>query len=685
MKVQENGGKMKVKKSKKGSIRTKILLYPLLAVFIGIVIIGFVSTYFTRQALLNEMETQGLLTSERMVNRISDNKLALDTVNDMLEDKIRSVANTIINNEAQLSDAYLKEVMNNIGVNEVYWYSPQGIIIYSTVPSYIGWEIPEGHSLEAMIQGADELMEPVRKDTESDNYLKYGSVKNRKGNFVQVGISADVVNDLTEKFSYQSLVEELAKDEAVIYSTILNNQAVIIASNDLEDIGLEENDEGSISGAVDGQAYTSVYYADWIDEDVYDVVYPMIIDGQHIGAINVGYSMASVQDAIRKNIMIVAGIGLLVFLILGTVLYLFSHQIIVVIKKLKEKLNAMSEGDFSVEIEDQLIQKNDELGQISHAILLMKNAISDMVNKIMDKSNQVAASSQELTATSDQAANASEEVSKAIEEIAKGASDQAKDTDHTAHNIESLGKLLEDNNHQMEELNLASEKIDTEKDQGFEILKELVEKTHGVHDSANHVYEIILENDASADKIESASAMIQSIADQTNLLALNAAIEAARAGEAGRGFAVVADEIRKLAEDSTRFTQDIKLVIDELKSKSKLAVSTMKDVKIFVNDQNESVKLTESKFDGISEASELVKAATEKLNDSAKLMNENKNSIVELVQNLAAISEENAAGTEEVSASMEEQASTIAQIASSGEDLSTIAEELRVLIDRFKI
>ena len=43
-----------------------------------------------------------------------------------------------------------------------------------------------------------------------------------------------------------------------------------------------------------------------------------------------------------------------------------------------------------------------------------------------------------------------------------------------------------------------------------------------------------MSNNESAEKIDTASTMIQSIADQTNLLALNAAIEAARAGEIGR-------------------------------------------------------------------------------------------------------------------------------------------------------
>ena len=194
-----------------------------------------------------------------------------------------------------------------------------------------------------------------------------------------------------------------------------------------------------------------------------------------------------------------------------------------------------------------------------------------------------------------------------------------------------------------------------------------------------------MSNNESAEKIDTASTMIQSIADQTNLLALNAAIEAARAGEAGRGFSVVAEEIRKLAEQSNNFTSDIKEVINELKAKSQSAVDTMKVVQTTIMDQTSSVKDTEGKFEAIARAIDSVNDIIEKLNESSKLMIQNKDIIISLSENLSDISEENAAGTQQASASMQEQAATIEEIANSGESLAEIAEELQALVAQFKI
>ncbi|EET87494.1 methyl-accepting chemotaxis sensory transducer [Clostridium carboxidivorans P7] len=386
------------------------------------------------------------------------------------------------------------------------------------------------------------------------------------------------------------------------------------------------------------------------------------------------------------NIMIFSAGAML---ILATILFNFlSSSITKPILAVTKRVQDFANLDFSVdEKADTLkyLNRKDEAGDMIRAFVSMRENVSEFIVKTAHSTEKVAASSEELTATSEQAATASNEVSKAIEEIAKGATDQAKDTQMAAHNVEDLGNLLEQDLNYIEELNVAAVEIERQKSEGFLILKELVEKTKKNNDSANNVYHIIMSNNESAEKIENASTMIQSIADQTNLLALNAAIEAARAGDAGKGFAVVADEIRKLAEQSNNFTNDIKTVITGLKIKSQNAVDLMQQTKQIIEEQASSVGETEGKFEGIAEAIDSIKSVVNKLNNSANLMTENKNKIIELTQNLSAISEENAAGTEQASSSMQEQVNTIEQIAIAGESLATISEELRVLVDKFKV
>ena len=389
-----------------------------------------------------------------------------------------------------------------------------------------------------------------------------------------------------------------------------------------------------------------------------------------------------------KKLQTAIFIGAIIFIVLGIAVAMFlGGSISRPIVEYSNIIERLANYDLRFDENSKALnylKRKDEVGRIGNSLATMQKNLTVLIKQVSDLSQQVASSSEELTATSQQSSTAADEVARAIEDIAKGATDQARDTENGAINIEELGKQIERNKQYVNNLINAADKINILKNEGLSIIKDLVEKTKASNEAAAEVQGIIINTNVSAGKIENASEMIKSIAGQTNLLALNAAIEAARAGEAGRGFAVVAQEIRKLAEESNRFTEEIGLIINELAEKTGSAVNTMQEVGVIVQSQNESVGMTNTKFEGIANTIEDMRKIIININESELLMEAKKDEVIEVIQNLSAISEENAAGTEEASASVEEQTASMMEIANASEALAQLANEMQESIIRFK-
>ena len=390
------------------------------------------------------------------------------------------------------------------------------------------------------------------------------------------------------------------------------------------------------------------------------------------------------MNTLRNFLFMATGIVLVLGIMAGAGVGMFISRPITTLLSSVEKMSIYDLTSDSNKKELKIMKRSDEIGIIARALATMRTNLTLLVKVVAANSEHIAASSEELTSTTQQSATSANEVSRTIEEIARGATDQAKETEIGANNIHILGELITRDQQYLTELNESINVVNNLKDSGLDAIKDLSQRNLDTSASASEIHGLINQTNKSADKIKTASEMIKSIANQTNLLALNAAIEAARAGDAGRGFAVVAEEIRKLAEQSNRFTDEISIVMQDLSNKTETSVNAIEGVGAIMEAQTISVQNTSDKFDGIHNALEKIKIIISSLNGAGLKMNNKKDEMIATMENLSAISEENAAGTQEAAASVEQQTSSMDEIANASESLAELAEELQSEISKFK-
>ncbi|MDX2148740.1 MAG: methyl-accepting chemotaxis protein [Planctomycetota bacterium] len=264
---------------------------------------------------------------------------------------------------------------------------------------------------------------------------------------------------------------------------------------------------------------------------------------------------AEQQSAGARILWMIATLAVATAVLLGVVSYFTARSLTSRLKSAVDTLSLVAKGNLTVRAP---VEGQDEVAELARAcnstveslsgivcdFYWSAKTVSESADAIKMASQRISTCVQDQTAQTAAVGKALDRVTEAADQVAQRSATASDSATKSGHTAATGGQSIE------------------------RTLEEMREISSAVQGASSLVQEL----GKRGEQIGQMVGVINDIADQTNLLALNAAIEAARAGEHGRGFAVVADEVRKLADRTTKATEEIGESIKAIRDNTEAAV-----------------------------------------------------------------------------------------------------------------
>jgi methyl-accepting chemotaxis protein len=314
---------------------------------------------------------------------------------------------------------------------------------------------------------------------------------------------------------------------------------------------------------------------------------------------------------------------------------------------------AAAQGDLTKEAEVTA----DVLGSLADAFNLMITGLASLVEQVRDAAGDIGSATTQILA--------------AVPHMLKGAEEQRVHINNTSSAVDEISISMQQVSNNAEAASQASQRATEAAQKGEKSVAETIKGMHRIRNTVQVTSKKIKSLGDRSLEIGEIVEVIDDIASQTNLLALNAAIEAARAGEHGRGFAVVAEEVRKLAERSSKATENIAELIKGIQAET-----------------TEAVRAMEEGTREVEEGTRLADIAGASLKEIDKIVGQ----VADLIHEISLAAKQQVRGTEGVVKSMEsisditaQHVEFVRQTTETIKQLATLSDRLTEAIGRFKL
>lgn len=670
---------------KRGTFGFKILIMTVLIIIASNIALTATNMLSSKNLLFEEMKNEGFILANDVLLSIEEAEKFENEIDEQLSSKILMASNILnYTDEISWSNAYFKEMVNRLGVTEINVIGRDRRIDYSNIEAYMDWEYPKGHAMDVVFEGNErEYMEDVRINPVDNLLYKYGGIKLDNGYYVQVGISAKEIDDLKEEFSIEKLLENAMERENITYAILLDETGTAIHGMPSM-VGMTYSDDVTLN-ALKGHRGAAKWKNPETGELSYDIQVPVYDGDTVIGTLAIGLSLEDALKTILDSLIKSIIITLVVVVIATIIVLIMSRKLVRPLHDLQNIMSDMSDGDFTVRVDEKIANNKDEIGAISKSLDTMRRQLSSLIGSVKNNAMELSESTETLSRIMEETSISVGENAQAIEQIATTSNEQAHNAEVISQNSSVLGQNIDTSKLLIEHANDSVGEASGLSDLGQDRITKLEVVTVETNDVAIKIENGVIEVDHAIEDMINFIDTIKAISEQTNLLALNASIEAARAGEAGKGFAVVADEIRKLSIGTSDATEQISNLIQNVKQKVALSVGEAGQVKKLSVRQNGALKEVMDVFRDISVSLNVLVDKMDGVMSTTQTVEDMKNDIVDAINIMSSSTEMASATYEEISASTEEQTAAIQEVTSLAIRNQEMADQLQSDVDRFKI
>lgn len=379
------------------------------------------------------------------------------------------------------------------------------------------------------------------------------------------------------------------------------------------------------------------------------------------------------------------------YIIIAVIISLFTTSMIVIIlvrnltnplSRLREVMKEARNGNLDVQVKANTTTP--EITSLIKSFDAMIIQMGTLLYKMASTTQDLSQTGGELKDISGEVMHENEQLMKAIQIVKLGAEQTASSSDDSIRMFQSMRSVINNIFEHMKEIMFRTQSMNDSAHAGDLNVGSLIQAFNHVSDEFRNVSTTVRQVKEHSASISEIVTFIQQMAGQTKLLALNAAIEAARAGESGNGFAVVANEVRKLAEQSSNATEEIKHNIQEMELISLKASNEFEEMIVRFQTHLDTASASRKSFDElmaeIGSVSEMIHQAKGELVRLDEMLPKMESA----AENFVSVSQETFASAEQVVSASQKQMIKIRKNYEAGEKLKELSQSLAELNTEFR-